>query len=74
MDAIDRLEEFKAKLQSLLTEYDVQVGFSVGEGSDTHGIYDERLCFQSKTAEIAIDGYWLGVSDLRDAKVTKRKD
>lgn len=36
-------EEFLQKLKALMKEYRVSIGFDVGECSDTHGLYDERM-------------------------------
>ena len=38
-----RNEEFKAELKSLLEKYEVEISWECGEGSDTHGIYGEKM-------------------------------
>ena len=35
--------EFKKELKDLLDKYECGICFSVGEGSDTHGLWDEEL-------------------------------
>ncbi len=34
---------FKKELQALLKKYDASISFNVGDCSDTHGLYNERL-------------------------------
>lgn len=36
-------EEFLSKLKALLKEYNATISFDVGEGSDTHGLYEEEM-------------------------------
>lgn len=36
-------EEFKKELRSLLEKYEACISAEVGEGSDTHGIFDEGM-------------------------------
>jgi len=38
-----KAKQFKKELKELLNKYDATIGFSVGEGSDTHGLYDEQM-------------------------------
>jgi len=38
-----KTENFKKELKELLSKYDAHIVFDVGDGSDTHGIYDEQL-------------------------------
>lgn len=37
------MDSFKSELKALLKKYDASIDFSVGECSDTHGLYDARL-------------------------------
>ncbi len=37
------LESFKKELRELLVKYNATIGFSVGESSDTHGLYGEKI-------------------------------
>lgn len=68
---------FQAELKALLEKYDAQIGFSCGEGSDTHGLYDEQIYFSFKlpktpTAAYAVwsepyklaDGYGIDKTDI----------
>lgn len=56
------------ELKALLEKYDVSIVFSVGEGSDLHGVYDERIeLVENGTDEVLIkmDGYGLSALDLK---------
>ena len=35
--------QFLAELKALLSKYNASINFSVGSGSDTHGLYDEKM-------------------------------
>lgn len=37
------IRAFKVEFKALLEKYDVGIGFSVSDCSDTHGLYDEKL-------------------------------
>lgn len=37
------INNFKVELKELLERYNASISFSVGEGSDTHGLYDEKM-------------------------------
>ena len=43
-----KILEFKSKLKSLLEEYDVSIGFTCGESSDTYGLYEDCIVIQKK--------------------------
>lgn len=56
---------FKKELKELLKKYNVGIGFSCGEGSDTHGLYDERMVIDIDNKEIIIcNGWGFGQEDL----------
>ncbi len=69
-------DEFKQELQALLAKYDASIGFSVGESSDTHGLYNERIevyfsglepggRFKTVTETVKlVDGWGVDSSDL----------
>ena len=38
-----KIDDFKKDLQALLKKYDASISFNVGDGSDTHGLYNERM-------------------------------
>lgn len=40
---MSKLSDFRHELHALLAKYDAVLSFEVGEGSDTHGLYDERF-------------------------------
>ena len=39
----EKIQEFKKKLRDLLLKYDAVISFDCGEGSDTHGLYGEKM-------------------------------
>jgi len=56
---------FKKELKELLEKYDAYIYFSVGEGSDSQGLYDEKMCISLEGKEvITVSGYSLDSSDL----------
>jgi hypothetical protein len=62
---MDRNKEFLTKLASLLKEYDMTIGFEVGEHSDTYGLYDECMSISNKYGIIIkVGGYEIEYSDL----------
>jgi hypothetical protein len=40
---VDPKDEFLRKLKALMKEYRASICFSVGSGSDTHGLYEEAM-------------------------------
>ena len=36
-------QEFLKEFKALLEKYNVTISFNVGSGSDTHGLYDEKM-------------------------------
>lgn len=55
--------EFLQKLKQLLEEYDVSISFSVGDCSDTHGLYDEKLVFEHRVNKATFEEeMWLEVA------------
>ena len=62
------LKEFKA----LLEKYNVGISFSVGDGSDTHGLYDEKMVVYHTIPGTFKDEDWLEVNgwsiDISDMK------
>jgi len=40
---MSKIDEFKAELKAVLVKYNATISACVGEGSDTHGIYDEHM-------------------------------
>ena len=57
---------FLSELKALLTKYDVSIGWELGDGSDTHGIYDEKVVISDKDGEpiYTANGYSLDTSDI----------
>lgn len=40
---MSNINNFKMELKELLKKYNASISFSVGECSDTHGLYDEKM-------------------------------
>lgn len=59
-------EKFLKELKELLTKYSAEISFKCGDGSDTHGLYDERIEISDKNGNEFITswGYWLTASDI----------
>ena len=58
---------FAAELKALLEKYNVTIMWTCGDGSDTHGIYDENMVIQDNETNdnlLEIDGSCIGLSDL----------
>lgn len=70
--------EFLKELKALLEKYDVSIGFSIGEGSDTHGLYDERITINHRIKKdsfieeewLSVDGYDIFASDVEVSEDT----
>ena len=63
-------KELLRDLKLLLEKYNVSIGFDFGEGSDTHGMYDERIVISSDETDknvFEVNGYFLSASDLEGA-------
>lgn len=72
----DKEQQFKEELKELLIKYDAHIYFSVGEGSDTYGFYDEALkvdfmikepgnrCKTIESSSILSDGWGIDQTDL----------
>ncbi len=73
---MSKATEFKKELKELLSKYDAHIGFSVGESSDTHGLYNEQIevsfqelqegaRFKTVTQTVVLaDGWGVDKSDL----------
>jgi hypothetical protein len=60
-------EQFKKELKELLQKYNAHIAFEVGEGSDTFGLYGERIvvyCDDSKQIAVVSNGWDLSTGDL----------
>jgi hypothetical protein len=58
--------EFIRELGALLHKHDVTISWTCGDGSDTHGIYDERMVF-AHNADVffSVDGGGVNAHDLQ---------
>jgi len=60
-------EKFTKELKELLKKYDVEISFDYSDSSDTHGIYNPNILFESKTNNFkkSVNGYGVSSSDLK---------
>ena len=64
----ERIKEFKQELAQLLIKYDVSIGLTCGESSDTHGLYDDQVVIEdNKTGKNIVEAgdWWLSAEDLK---------
>lgn len=62
---MNKSEQFKEELKALLLKYNASIDFSVGEGSDTYGLYDESITLSIEDTEVySISGYGISAYDL----------
>lgn len=55
-------KQFLNKLSNLLKEYDAEIHFDCGDGSDTHGIYNEEIKITINNETIhSNSGWWLEI-------------
>jgi len=45
---MENKKQFLKELKELLEYYEVSISFKVGEGSDTYGLYGERMVIEDK--------------------------
>ena len=60
-------EEFLKDLRSLLKKHNVSIYFDFGEGSDTHGMYNECIVISNDETDeelIRVEGYGMDASDI----------
>ena len=52
----------------IIGKYDVSIGFTCGESSDTHGLYDDQVVIEdNKTGKNIVEAgdWWLSAEDLK---------
>lgn len=64
-------EEFQKELKALLEKYNATISFTVDSGSDTHGLYDEKMVIYHTISNtfkaedwIEVDGWGIDKTDL----------
>ena len=68
------IQSFRAELKALLEKYNAYINFSVGPGSDTYGLYEEKMVISHRPDPksfrevdiIEIDGWGISAYDLKD--------
>jgi hypothetical protein len=70
MDNLD-YSVFLQELRSLMEKYRVGIGFDVGQGSDTHGLYDEKMVISARVGDsfktvdiLEVDGWGIDYRDI----------
>jgi hypothetical protein len=61
-------DEFLQDFRELLEKHKVYIAFSVGQGSDCHGLYDERLLVINENTNETVfetDGWTLSNTDIK---------
>jgi hypothetical protein len=66
-------KEFLAELQDLLVRYNADITFSVGSGSDTHGLYDTKMVISRRLDPksfkevdiLEVDGWSINAYELK---------
>lgn len=64
----DNIKDLKKDLCELLMKYNVSIGFSCSDSSDTYGLYDDHIVIQDNDSReniLETDGWWLNASCLR---------
>lgn len=64
----DNIKDLKKDLCELLMKYNVSIGFSCSDSSDTYGLYDDHIVIQDNDSReniLETDGWWLNASYLR---------
>lgn len=64
----DNIKDLKKDLCELLMKYNVSIGFSCSDDSDTYGLYDDHIVIQDNNSReniLETDGWWLNTSYLR---------
>lgn len=62
----ENIKEFKKELLLLLDKYNVSIGFTCSDSSDTHGLYNDHIIVQENATReniIEADGWWLTGND-----------
>jgi hypothetical protein len=67
-------DEFLKEFKALLEKYDVSISFSVGAGSDTHGLYDEKMVIDHRIDKnsfkeetwLELNGWCISSYELKD--------
>jgi hypothetical protein len=67
----DMVKEFKRELKDLLTRYNAMICFNVGDGSDTYGLYNERMTIEHRVENtfeykplVEVSGWGIDKSDI----------
>lgn len=58
----------KHVLLQLFMKYNVSIGFTCADCSDTYGLYDDHIVIQDNNSRenvLEADGWWLNISHLR---------
>lgn len=59
------IKSFKEEFKTLLEKYNVTIGFSVSDCSDTYGLYDEKIVvYNDSNNIIEVQGWSIDYRDI----------
>jgi len=59
------IKSFKEEFKNLLEKYNVTIGFSVSDCSDTYGLYDEKIVvYNDSNNIIEVQGWSIDYRDI----------
>lgn len=64
----DDIKDLKKDLLQLFMKYNVSIGFTCADCSDTYGLYDDHIVIQDNNSRenvLETDGWWLNISHLQ---------
>lgn len=71
---MDKKKEFLNKLKALLKEYNADIQFAVGSGSDTYGIYDGGILIRMDNENIFRNYDWyIDGRNMKNEYICRRK-
>ena len=63
----DDIKDLKKDLLQLFMKYNVSIGFTCADCSDTYGLYDDHIVIQDNNSRenvLETDGWWLNISSF----------
>lgn len=64
----DDIKDLKKDLLQLFMKYNVSIGSTCADCSDTYGLYDDHIVIQDNNSRenvLETDGWWLNISHLQ---------
>jgi len=61
----DKVKNFKKELKELMNKYNVSIGFTCDDSSDTYGLFDDHIVIEmDNEVVIESDGWWLNKNEF----------